>query len=113
MRILLCVSRVCVGNFRCKVNEMRFCSAAGLLVLIFVGGLALEHRIKGKAPIESEVFTALKETKRAERSKVSVCELKRDPLAFNHKLVEVTGFISHGFEDFTLFDPECSEWPGV
>ena len=92
---------------------MRFCSAAGLLVLIFVGGLALEHRSKGKAPTESGVFTALQENKRAERSRVSVCELKRDPLAFNHKLVEVTGFISHGFEDLTLFDPECSEWPGV
>lgn len=45
--------------------------------------------------------------------KVSPCELKKDPGAFNHKLVEITGFVSHGFEDFTLFDLSCSSWPEV
>ncbi|MGR8936120.1 MAG: hypothetical protein ACU837_17350, partial [Gammaproteobacteria bacterium] len=25
----------------------------------------------------------------------------------------VTGFVSHGFEDFTLFDPSCSSWPDI
>jgi hypothetical protein len=44
---------------------------------------------------------------------VTVCQLKSDPPAFNHKLVEVTAFVSHAFEDFTLFDPTCSSWPGV
>lgn len=44
---------------------------------------------------------------------VTVCHLKNDPLAFNHKLVEVTAFVSHAFEDFTLFDPMCSSWPEV
>lgn len=44
---------------------------------------------------------------------VSLCDLKKDPGAFNHKLVEITGFVSHGFEDFTLFDPSCSSWPEV
>ena len=38
---------------------------------------------------------------------VTVCQLKSDPPAYNHKLVEVTGFVSHDFEDFTLFDPTC------
>src|SRR5262249_5575432 len=45
--------------------------------------------------------------------KVEVCQLKDDPAAYNHKLVQVTGFISHGFEDFTLFDPTCPPWPGI
>jgi len=45
--------------------------------------------------------------------KIDVCKLKSDPAAYNHKLVQVTGFISHGFEDFTLFDPSCSSWPPV
>jgi len=45
--------------------------------------------------------------------KVNVCQLKDDPAAYNHKLVQVTGFISHGFEDFTLFDPTCPPWPGI
>ena len=40
--------------------------------------------------------------------KVTVCQLESDPAKYNHKLVEVTGFISHGFEDFGLFDPTCA-----
>lgn len=48
-----------------------------------------------------------------ERVKISYCELKKDPAAYNHKLIEVTGFISHGFEDFTLFEPACSSYPEV
>jgi hypothetical protein len=39
---------------------------------------------------------------------VSVCELKAHPEKFNHQLVEVTGLVSHGFENFTLSDPACS-----
>jgi hypothetical protein len=45
--------------------------------------------------------------------KVSVCELKADPPSYNHKLVEVEGFVSHGFEDFTLFDPACGDSIGI
>src|SRR5439155_20768565 len=44
---------------------------------------------------------------------ITVCQLKSDPAAYNHKLVEVTAFVSHGFEDFSLFDPTCPSWPGV
>src|SRR6185369_759525 len=51
--------------------------------------------------------------KNDERVKVSVCQLKKDPAAYNHKLVEVTGFISHGFEDFTISDPACLSWPDI
>jgi hypothetical protein len=42
-----------------------------------------------------------------EPEKVTLCQLTQDPAAYNHKLVEVTAFVSHGFEDFTLFDPNC------
>jgi hypothetical protein len=45
--------------------------------------------------------------------RVSPCELKNTPGAYNHKLIEIAGFISHGFEDFTIFDPECKSWPSV
>jgi len=34
--------------------------------------------------------------------------LQSDPAAYNRKVVEVTAFASHGFENFTLFDPSCS-----
>ncbi len=45
--------------------------------------------------------------------KITVCQLKNDPSRYHHKLIELTGFISHGFEDFGLFDPECSSKNGV
>jgi hypothetical protein len=45
--------------------------------------------------------------------RVAVCDLKADPAEYNHKLIEVTGFVSHGFEDFGLFDPTCPSWPYV
>jgi len=44
---------------------------------------------------------------------VTVCQLKADPSAYNHMLVQVTGFVTHGFEDFGLNDPTCSKWPYV
>jgi hypothetical protein len=48
-----------------------------------------------------------------DREKVSFCQLKADPLAYNHKVVEVTGFVTQGFEDFGIDDPVCPEWPYV
>jgi hypothetical protein len=42
-----------------------------------------------------------------EPQKVTVCQLQKDPPAYNHKLIEVEAFVSHDFEDFTLFDPAC------
>jgi hypothetical protein len=45
--------------------------------------------------------------------KVTVCDLKKDSAAYNHKLVQVTGAVSHGFENFTLLDSACPGWPGV
>jgi len=45
--------------------------------------------------------------------KITVCQLKLDPAAFNHSLVEVTGFFSKSFENFTLSDPGCSSGSDV
>jgi hypothetical protein len=39
--------------------------------------------------------------------KATVCQLLADPAAWNHKLVQVTGFASHGFEDSGFSDPKC------
>jgi len=39
--------------------------------------------------------------------KSTVCQLVADPKAYNHKLVEVTGLASHGFEDSGFSDPSC------
>lgn len=45
--------------------------------------------------------------------KITVCELKNDPAHYSHKLVEMEGFVSHGFEDFTFFDPNCPYTPTI
>jgi hypothetical protein len=39
----------------------------------------------------------------------TACDLRQHPADFNHKLVEVTAYVSHGFEEFTLFDPDCAD----
>jgi hypothetical protein len=51
--------------------------------------------------------------KRDEPITISPCQLNRDPASYNHKLIQITGFISHGFEDFSLLDPSCWSWPPV
>lgn len=48
-----------------------------------------------------------------EPQKATLRQLKSDPQSYNHRLVEVTGFVSHAFEDFTIFDPACGEYPNV
>ena len=42
--------------------------------------------------------------------KVSVCELKNNPDAYNHKLIQVEGTVSHEFEDFSLKDTACPDF---
>jgi hypothetical protein len=41
--------------------------------------------------------------------RVTPCELSKEPARYHHKLVEVTGTVSQGFEDFTLAAPECRQ----
>jgi hypothetical protein len=48
--------------------------------------------------------------------KTTLCEIKRDPMFFNKKLVEVAGHASHGFEDSMFDDPSCfwnKDLPGI
>src|SRR3954468_6038957 len=45
--------------------------------------------------------------------KVSTCALRADPATYNHKLIEVRGVVSHGFENFTLSDSRCEHASGV
>lgn len=40
--------------------------------------------------------------------KVGICDVLRDPGTYNHKLIELTGFVTRGFEDSSLFDPACT-----
>jgi len=42
-----------------------------------------------------------------EPSNTTFCEVSRDPSAFNDRLVRLTAFVTHGFEDFQLGEPDC------
>jgi hypothetical protein len=44
---------------------------------------------------------------------VTPCAVANDPAAYNPRLIKITGFVSHGFEDFTILDPTCSTWPPI
>src|SRR5215469_360219 len=45
--------------------------------------------------------------------KVTACQLKKDPPTYNHKLVEITGFVTHASHNFTIYDPTCPSWPAI
>jgi hypothetical protein len=38
----------------------------------------------------------------------SVCQILSDPARYNHKLIQVTGTLDHGFEGFVLSDDACA-----
>jgi len=40
-------------------------------------------------------------------NEVTYCELSRNPAAYNHALVRLSAFVSHGFEDFQVTEPDC------
>jgi len=44
---------------------------------------------------------------------VSLCQLLQSPAAYNKKLVEVRGVVSHGFESFSLSTPQCGTPLGI
>ncbi len=53
-------------------------------------------------------FAAAASGEDAER--VGACQVKKDPAAYNHKLIEV---VRHGFEQFDVFDPTCEFRTGI
>lgn len=48
-----------------------------------------------------------------EPERVTICQLNSDPAKYNQKLVKLTAFFSHGFEDSGVYDPECRSRFGV
>lgn len=58
-------------------------------------------------------FLAVMISRADEPIRISVCQLKKDPSVYNHKLVEVTGFVTHAARNFTIYDPTCPSWPAI
>ncbi len=44
---------------------------------------------------------------------VSPCQLSENRLLYNQRQVQVTGFMTRGFEDSSLFDVGCQSWPSI
>lgn len=59
------------------------------------------------------VLLAVTLSRADEPLKVTACQLKQNPHDYNHKLIEVTGFVTHAARNFTLYDPACPSWPAV
>jgi len=38
---------------------------------------------------------------------IAFCQLAKDPAAYDGKLIRLTSFVTHGFENFQLADPSC------
>ena len=45
--------------------------------------------------------------------RVTLCALRADPAAYDGKLIEVAGDVSHGFEHFQISEGGCDESPAV
>ena len=42
-----------------------------------------------------------------EQRHITYCELSKDPAPYDHQLVRLTAFVTHGFEDFQVGEPDC------
>jgi len=82
------------------------CRLPALLILLVFAGAAVDYAFKPTVALPPAEIQST-----GCPLKISVCQLKNDPKAYNQKLVEVTGFVSHGFENFHIFDPACESWP--
>ena len=62
--------------------------------------------IVGTFPASAQVTQSLSDAP-AEPRNVTYCELAKDPAAYNHELLRLTAFVTHGFENFSLTQPNC------
>jgi hypothetical protein len=49
----------------------------------------------------------------AKAETVDVCRLQANPAAYNRKLIEVSGLVLHGFEQFSMSDSQCLQKLGI
>jgi hypothetical protein len=75
-------------------------SVIGRAIVLGLALLAEESAMPGRVLAEKPV-------------KVAVCTLQASPAAYNHKLIEVSGLVSYGFEQFSHSDTRCAKGLGV
>jgi len=57
--------------------------------------------------VGAAVMLAAQTAKPVKAEAVDVCSLQNDPAAYNRKLVQVSGLVLYGFENFSLTEPGC------
>jgi len=70
--------------------------ALKVLIPVFIGALPVIAQTAG--PSRNDI---------SKPHEVRYCELSRNPSAYNHELVRLTAFVTHGFEDFQITEPDC------
>jgi hypothetical protein len=79
--------------------------ASALILLLVVVGSYTYIFILHRGKTQEKIVT--------EPDEVSICQLLKDPGKYNQKLVKVTAFLSHGFEDSVIYDSACESRFGV
>ena len=90
------------------------CSVCGGKIPIVNGHLKMKHRLTllfilliGTLPLFAQTGKS-SSNGIVEPRKLTYCELAKDPSAYNHELVRLTTFVTHGFEDFHIAEPNCA-----
>jgi hypothetical protein len=90
------VRKTCTLMSFLRVFTISFCAAFILVPLMSSRELPAQSEIRSKTE---------------EPLLVSLCDVSKNPLTYNHRLLRVTAFVTHGFEDFGLADPSCESGP--
>src|SRR4030095_514256 len=85
-------------------RQLAFSAVGSVLVLLLIVVTCSVYLWKKASTSEGQMS---KQAVADTVEEVTICQLAADPAKYNQKLVKVTAFLSHGFEDSSLFDPSC------
>lgn len=83
------------------------CAIGSALVLLLVVLSSYFYLLASVSAARSAKQNSTQTTASDEPEAVTLCQLMADPARYNRKLVKLTAFLSHGFEDSAIFDPQC------
>jgi hypothetical protein len=81
----------------CGIREMR--TVLKLLVALLIGAPPLAAQSVQDSSVAAQPRNA------------TYCEIAKDPKVYNHEFVRLSAFLTHGFEDFGLAEPNCPAPP--
>jgi len=85
-------------------RQLAFSAVGSVLVLLLIVVTCSVYLWKKASTSEGQMS---KQAAADTVEEVTICRLAADPAKYNQKLVNVTAFLSLGFEESFLFDPSC------